>query len=42
MTNCCKTMDIKFSDEDIERIAGHLNMETTEFIEAYLEPAGGR
>ena len=35
--NCCKTMDINFDDEDIERIAGHLNMPTAEFIEAYLE-----
>jgi len=36
--NCCKTMDIKFSDEDIERIAGHLNMPTAEFVETYLAP----
>ena len=35
--NCCKTMDIKFSETDIERIAGHLEMETTELIETYLE-----
>jgi len=35
--NCCKTMDIKFDDEDIERIAGHLNMPTAEFIETHLE-----
>ena len=35
--NCCKTMDINFDDEDIERIAGHLNMPTAEFIETYLE-----
>ena len=31
--NCCKTMDIKFDGEDIDRIAGHLNMPTAEFIE---------
>jgi hypothetical protein len=35
--NCCKTMDIKFDDEGIERIAGHLAMATAEFIETYLE-----
>ena len=35
--NCCKTMDVKFSKEDIERIAEHLKMETVEFIETYLE-----
>ena len=34
--NCCKTMDIKFDDEDIERIAGHLNTPTAEFIETHL------
>jgi hypothetical protein len=35
--NCCKTMDIKFDGEDIDRIAGHLNMPIAEFIETYLE-----
>ena len=35
--NGCKTMDIKFSDEDVDWIAGHLDIATTEFIEAYLE-----
>lgn len=30
-------MDIKFDDEDIERIAGLLNAPTAEFIETYLE-----
>ena len=35
--NRCKTMDIKFDDEDIERIAGHLKIATSEFMEAYLE-----
>ena len=37
--NCCKTMDIMFSDEDVERIAGHLDMEIDDFIQTYLEPA---
>ena len=36
--NCCKTMDITFSNGDIERIAGHLNLKADEFIETYLEP----
>ena len=35
--NCCKTLNIKFSDEDIERIAAHLDVPTAEFIERYLE-----
>src|SRR5947199_10795085 len=35
--NCCKTLDIKFEDSDIERIAGHLHMSTDEFISTYLE-----
>jgi Fe-S-cluster containining protein len=30
-------MDIKFDGEDIDRIAGHLNMPIAEFIETYLE-----
>ncbi len=34
--NCCKTMNVRFDDEDIERIAGHLNMPADEFIETYL------
>lgn len=34
--NCCKTMNIKFDDEDIDGIAGHLNMSVDEFIETYL------
>ena len=40
--NCCKTMDIKFDDDDIERLAGHLNMTTPTFIETYLEPDDDR
>lgn len=35
--NCCKTMNVKFSDDDIERIAGHLEMPIAEFTETYLE-----
>lgn len=35
--NCCKTLEIRFSDEDIERIAGHWNLSFEEFAEAYLE-----
>ena len=35
--NCCKTMNIKFDDEDIERIAGHLKISVDEFLETYLE-----
>ena len=35
--DCCKTMNIKFDDEDIERIAEHLNIPTAEFIETHLE-----
>ena len=35
--NCCKTMSIKFDDEDIERIASHFSITVDEFTEAYLE-----
>ena len=31
-------MNVKFDQEDVERIAGHLGMETDRFIESYLEP----
>ena len=34
--NCCKTMDIKVSEEDAARIAGHLNVASAEFVERYL------
>ena len=34
---CCKTMDIKFNDEDVERIAEHLKMEKDDFVETNLE-----
>jgi hypothetical protein len=33
--NCCKTMDIRVSEEDVARIAGHLNMASAEFVERY-------
>ena len=36
--NCCRTLRPVFTDEDIERIAGHLGMARDEFIAAYLEP----
>jgi hypothetical protein len=35
--NCCRTLRPVFSDEDIDRIAGHLGMVRDEFIAAYLE-----
>ena len=36
--NCCKTMNVKFDQDDVERIVGHLDMTTDRFIESYLEP----
>ncbi len=36
--NCCKTMAIKFSHTDVQRIAGHLDMAVDPFVEKYLEP----
>src|SRR5262249_15326755 len=35
--NCCRTMRIVVTDEDIPRIAGHLGMAPSEFIATYLE-----
>src|SRR5690606_37584507 len=35
--NCCKTVGVPLSDEDIARIAGHLRMSTVDFIATYLE-----
>jgi uncharacterized protein len=35
--NCCRTLRPVFSDDDIERIAGHLGMEKDDFIAAHLE-----
>jgi len=34
--NCCKTLGIKVSTSDAERIAEHLSMATDAFVEAYL------
>jgi Fe-S-cluster containining protein len=36
--NCCKTMNIKFNDEDALRIARHLDMDVDEFVKTFLEP----
>jgi Fe-S-cluster containining protein len=36
--NCCRTLRPVFSDDDIDRIAGHKGMARDEFIAAYLEP----
>ena len=35
--NCCRTLRIVVTGEDIPRIAGHLGMGSDEFIAAYLE-----
>ncbi len=35
--NCCKTMDVVFSESDIKRIAGHLSMAVDKFIDTHLE-----
>jgi Fe-S-cluster containining protein len=35
--NCCRTMRIVITDEDIPRIAGHLGLAPDEFISTYLE-----
>jgi uncharacterized protein len=35
--NCCRRLQPVFTDEDIERIAGHLGMARDEFVAAYLE-----
>jgi uncharacterized protein len=36
--NCCKTVDISFTTDDITRIACHLQVTVEEFIERHLEP----
>jgi Fe-S-cluster containining protein len=36
--NCCKTMRVKLTDADIDRIAEHFGMTTDQFARAYLEP----
>jgi Fe-S-cluster containining protein len=35
--NCCRTLRIVITDDDIPRIAGHLGMGPDEFITTYLE-----
>jgi hypothetical protein len=35
--NCCRTLRVVVTDEDIPRIAGHVGMGPDEFIAAYLE-----
>src|SRR6266404_5770747 len=35
--NCCRTLRPVFTDQDIDRIAGHLRMARDEFIATYLE-----
>jgi hypothetical protein len=42
--NCCKTLDIKITSTDAERIAQHLNMAADAFGETYLatDEEGGR
>ena len=35
--NCCKTTGPKFTDRDIDRIARHLGMKATLFIQRYLQ-----
>src|SRR5262245_41283412 len=35
--NCCRTLRVVVTDDDIPRIAGHLGMAPDEFITAYLE-----
>jgi Fe-S-cluster containining protein len=34
--NCCKTTGPLFTDKDIDRIAKHFRLKTTQFIEQYL------
>src|SRR5580704_2010475 len=36
--NCCRTMRIIFSEEDVTRIAAHLGMPRDEFVATFLEP----
>lgn len=36
--NCCRTMRIGVTEEDIPRIAEHLGMKKKDFIAAYLKP----
>ncbi|MBI3865092.1 MAG: YkgJ family cysteine cluster protein [Planctomycetia bacterium] len=34
--NCCKTMSVRFTPDDVERIAAHLGMPADRFIATYL------
>jgi len=34
--NCCKTIGPRLTDKDIERLAKHLKMKTSDFIEKYI------
>ena len=35
--NCCKTTGPKFTDRDIDRIAGHLGLKASLFMQRYLQ-----
>jgi uncharacterized protein len=35
--NCCKTIGPRLIDKDVERLAKHLKMKTSEFIEQYVK-----
>lgn len=35
--NCCKTISPVFTDQDIQRIARHLRMKPSEFVDTYLK-----
>jgi uncharacterized protein len=37
--NCCKTLEIHFERDDIERIAAHIGLSPDDFIAKYLQPA---
>jgi Fe-S-cluster containining protein len=36
--NCCKTMQPGLTEEDVDRIAGHLGLGRDAFVATYLEP----
>lgn len=38
--NCCRTLRVVVTDEDVPRIARHLNMSDEEFVTTYLERDG--
>lgn len=37
--NCCKTMIVKLDESDVNRIAQHLGLAPSEFVDRFLEPA---